>query len=106
MKCRKVKERISAAVTRSAIRSVRIHFLRWLSASAKFVMYPILAARTAAQPPGSSASSNSTSRTGWSTATTNAAETIPATPVTQSSTLVTTCGAEYRPRSRARCMAS
>jgi hypothetical protein len=94
MKCRKVKERISAAVCRSAIRSVKIHFLRWLSASAKFVMYSILAARTAAQPPGSSASSNSTSRTGWSTATTNAAETIPATPVTQSSTLVTTCGAE------------
>ena len=27
MKCRKVKERISAAVCRSAIRSVRIHFL-------------------------------------------------------------------------------
>ena len=43
---------------------------------------------------------------GWSTATTSAAEAIPAAPVTQSSTLVTTCEAEYRPRSRARCMAS
>jgi len=90
MKCRNVNERISAAVRRSAIRSVSIHFLRWLSASAKFVMYPIRAARTAAQPPGSSASSSSTSRMGWSTATTSAAETIPAAPVTQSSTFVTT----------------
>ena len=64
MKCRIVKERISAAVRRSAIRSLRIHFLRLLSTSANLVMYPIRAARTAAQPPGSSAASSSTSSMG------------------------------------------
>ena len=106
MKSRSVNDRTSAAVRRSASRSARIHFLRMLSTSAKFVTYPIRADRTAAQPPGSSASSSSTSSTGWSTATTNAAETIPATPVTQLSTLVSTRGAAYRPRSRARSMAS
>jgi hypothetical protein len=106
MKCRKVNDRISAAVRRSAIRSASIHLRRRLSASAKSVMYPIRAARTAAQPPGSSAISSSTSRIGWSTATTSAAVMIPAAPVTQSRTLLTSCAAARVPRSRARCMAS
>jgi hypothetical protein len=43
---------------------------------------------------------------GWSTAITSAADAIPATPVTQSRTFVTTAEAAKVPRSRARCMAS
>lgn len=101
-----VKERTSAAVRRSASSSVTIHLRRRVGIRARSVVWPMRAARTAAQASGRTASSSRGSSTGCSTPSTPATAAMPTALVSTSTVWLTTHCAVIMPRTRARCSAS